>query len=136
MLKYIEDILYQKTKDTQSKTLYTQWNYHKELIPEILNSISTIFPHYSLHDESHSITILNNIVRILGKANISKLSAIDLWLLLEASYSHDIGMAISADEITSTLNSNNFIGFFQDILRNPHHSLYEYASQFTIQNNT
>ena len=30
-------------------------------------------PHYSLHDETHSITIINNIVRILGVENIDKL---------------------------------------------------------------
>jgi len=70
MLKYIENLLYEKTKDTQSQILYAQWNYDKKTIPEILQTISNIFPHYSLHDESHSITIINNIVRVLGKENI------------------------------------------------------------------
>ncbi len=134
MLKYIENLLYEKTKDTQSQILYAQWNYDKKIIPEILQTISNIFPHYSLHDETHSITIINNIVRVLGKENIEKLSAIDLWLILEASYKHDIGMAISAHEIQETLKSEDFISFFKNILRDKKHSLYQFASQFKIKN--
>ncbi|UCN00922.1 ATP-binding protein [Sulfurimonas sp. SWIR-19] len=134
MLKYIENLLYEKTKDTQSQILHTQWSYDKKIIPDILQTISTIFPHYSLHDETHSITIINNIVRVIGKENIEKLSAIDLWLILEASYKHDIGMAITAEDIKNTLKSKNFINFFRDILSDKKHSLYEFASQFKIKN--
>lgn len=134
MLKYIEDLLYEKTKDKQSQVLYAQWNYDKKIIPEILQTISNIFPHYSLHDETHSITIINNIVRVLGKKNIEKLSAIDLWFILEASYKHDIGMAISASEIQDTLKSKDFISFFKNILRDKKHSLYQFASQFKVKN--
>ncbi len=133
MIKYIENLLYEKTKDTQSRILYTQWNYDKKIIPEILQTISTVFPHYSLHDETHSITIINNIVRVLGKENIEKLSAIDLWLILEASYKHDIGMAITSKEIKKTLKSKEFIEFFSDILSDKKHSLYEFASKFKIK---
>jgi hypothetical protein len=135
MLNHIETLLYEKTKDSQSKILYAQWNYDKKVIPDILRSISNLFPHYSLHDESHSISIINNIVRILGKDNLEKLSAIDLWLILEASYSHDIGMAVSANEIKNTLDSDKFIAFFRNILRDKKHTLYEFASQFKIDDN-
>jgi len=135
MLNYIETLLYEKTKNSQSQILYAQWNYDKKVIPDVLRSISNLFPHYSLHDESHSITIINNIARILGKENLEKLSAIDLWLILEASYSHDIGMAVSAKEIKKTLDSNDFIAFFKNLLRDEKNSLYEFASQFTINEN-
>ena len=67
----------------------------QKVIPVALNAVSTLFPHYSLHDESHSITIINNIVRVLDKEKLGKLSAIDIWLILEASYCHDIGMVVS-----------------------------------------
>ncbi len=76
MIKYIEQLLYEKTKDTQSEILYTQWSYDKKVIPEILKIISNLFPHYSLHDESHSISIINNIVRVLGKENINGVALI------------------------------------------------------------
>ena len=61
MIRHLENILYEKTKDTQSEILFAQWNYDKKVIPTALNAVSSLFPHYSLHDETHSITIINNI---------------------------------------------------------------------------
>jgi hypothetical protein len=64
-----------------------------------------VFPHYSLHDESHSRTILERIASLLGPS-VPKLSATDLWFLLEAAYLHDIGMvaldATKREDLTST----------------------------------
>jgi len=133
-MKQIENLLYEKTKDTKSEILYSQWSYDKKIIPKALNAISSLFPHYSLHDESHSITIINNIIRILGRNAFSKLSAIDLWLILEASYYHDIGMVVSAKEINELVESDGFINFFIEILNNPKHNLYTFAKYYKIEN--
>lgn len=135
MIKYLEELLYEKTKETQSAILYAQWNYDKKVIPSALNAVSNLFPHYSLHDESHSITIINNIVRILGKENMVKLSAIDIWLILEASYNHDIGMVVSSEELLKTIESDKFISFFKELLQDTKNSLYEFANQFNIIEN-
>lgn len=134
-MKYIENLLYEKTKDTKSEILFTQWSYDKKIIPKALNSISNLFPHYSLHDESHSITIINNIIRILGRDAIDKLSTIDLWLILESSYYHDIGMVVSAQKLVDALDSKEFITFFINLLENPQHGLYEFAKDFKIEDN-
>jgi len=115
MIKYLEKLLHEKTEGTQSEILYAQWNYDKKIIPVALNAVSTLFPHYSLHDESHSITIINNIVRVLGKEKLDKLSAIDIWLILEASYCHDIGMVVSSDKLIEALNSKDFFDFFKEV---------------------
>lgn len=135
MIKFLENLLYQKTQGTQSEILFAQWNYDKKIIPVALNSISNLFPHYSLHDESHSITIINNIVRVLGKDKIENLSAIDIWLILEASYCHDIGMVVSYDKIIEALNSNEFLDFFKEIQQNKKNGLYDFSNQFLIENN-
>ncbi len=135
MIKYLEELLYEKTKETQSAILYAQWNYDKKVIPSALNAVSNLFPHYSLHDESHSITIINNIVRVLGKENMVKLSAIDIWLILEASYNHDIGMVVSSEELLKTIESDKFISFFKDLLQDTKNSLHEFANQFNIIEN-
>lgn len=135
MIKYLEELLYEKTKETQSAILYAQWNYDKKVIPSALNAVSNLFPHYSLHDESHSITIINNIVRVLGKENMVKLSAIDIWLILEASYNHDIGMVVSSEELLKTIESDKFISFFKELLQDTKNSLYEFANQFNIIEN-
>lgn len=135
MIKHLEKILYEKTKDTQSEILFAQWNYDKKVIPSALNAVSSLFPHYSLHDETHSITIINNIVRVLGIENIEKLSAIDIWLILEASYSHDIGMVVTSEELIESLQSSDFIKFFEDLIIDDKNGLHEFASQFEIVNN-
>ena len=96
MIHKLEKILFEKTKDSQSDILYTQWIYDKKLVPRALSLIAGIFPHYSMHDQSHSETIINNIVRIVGEDVIEKFTAIDIWLLLTSAYYHDIGMAIPA----------------------------------------
>lgn len=59
-----------------------QWEFDKKNIPMALKAVSSVFPHYSLHDETHSISILNNIVKILGRETILLLSCTDLWLIL------------------------------------------------------
>ena len=133
-MKYIENLLNEKTRDTKSEILFTQWSYDKKIIPKALNSIANLFPHYSLHDESHSITIINNIIRILGKDAIDKLSAIDLWLILESSYYHDIGMVVSAQKLIDAVESKEFILFFTNLLENKTHGLYEFAKDFKIEN--
>lgn len=50
MIHKLEKVLYEKTKDSQSDILYTQWIYDKKLVPRALSLISGIFPHYSMHD--------------------------------------------------------------------------------------
>jgi len=134
MITDLENLLFEKTKGKQSEVLHARWNYDKKLIPSALNSVSNLFPHYSLHDESHSITILNNIYRILGKNNIEKLSAIDIWMLLEASYSHDLGMIVTSKEIINTLKDTEFISFFKILKENHTHSLNEFTNHFEVDN--
>lgn len=133
MIKLLEKLLYEKTQGTQSEILFAQWNYDKKVIPVALNAVSSLFPHYSLHDESHSITIVNNIVRVLGKEKLDKLSAIDIWLILEASYSHDIGMVVSSDKLIEALTSKEFIDFFKEIQQDKKNGLHEFALQFKIE---
>lgn len=133
-MKFIEDLLYEKTKDKKSEILFTQWSYDKVIIPKVLSSISNLFPHYSLHDESHSSTIINNIIRLLGIDSISKLSSIDLWLILEASYYHDIGMVVSGEEFADTIKSDDFFNFFKNIYDDKNHKLNEFAILFIIEN--
>lgn len=132
MIKHIEKLLFDKTKDTKSDILYAQWNFDKRVIPSALQAVSNLFPHYSLHDESHSISIVNNIVRIIGIDNLEKLSAIDLWLILEASYYHDIGMVVSADKLNEAINSGEFPQFLEQIKQDNKNSLYETANLFDV----
>ncbi|WP_165041433.1 ATP-binding protein [Dysgonomonas sp. ZJ709] len=130
MIKKLERLLFEKTEGSQSDILYTQWIYDKRLVPKALSLISSIFPHYSMHDQSHSETIINNIVRLVGVDTIEQFTAIDIWFLLTSAYYHDIGMAIDAEKLEKALKSEAFINHIIDIKNDNTHYLNIYASHF------
>ncbi|GAB3244100.1 hypothetical protein GCM10027346_41470 [Hymenobacter seoulensis] len=132
MVQYLEELLHSKTKDSPSSILFAQWSYDKKVVPSALQAVSNLFPHYSLHDESHSVTIINNIVRILGKDNLSKLSAIDIWFILEAAYWHDLGMVVSGEQLVKAINSPEFIQFVVELINDKKHGLHDFAIKFEI----
>ena len=85
-MNIIEKLLQEHSLNTEQSILQGQWEFDKKNIPNALKAIAVVFPHYSLHDESHSVSILNNIVKMLSEEVIKKLSCSDLWLLIEAAY--------------------------------------------------
>lgn len=79
--------------------IITEWRTRKKQHIACLETIAFDFQHFSRHDETHSINILESIEMLLGKKRIKLLSAGDLWMLLECAYMHDIGMSLSYQEI-------------------------------------
>ncbi len=57
--------------------LFSQWTFDKELITKALQNVSTIFPHFSRHDASHSRQIIVNVERLLGE-KVKYLTATDM----------------------------------------------------------
>lgn len=135
MITFIEELIRTKTGQKKSQILFTQWQVSKEYLPRVLELISHTFPHYSLHDKTHADAIINNITRILGKETIQKMSAIDLWLLLSASYYHDIGMSIDATEKMELFESTQFAEFLKDKQNDLKSPIQEYAQLFEIKDN-
>ncbi|KAA6336511.1 Chaperone protein HtpG [termite gut metagenome] len=133
MESYIEKQLRIKSENTQSIILYSQWQFDKELIPPALNAIANIFPHYSLHNETHSNAILSNITKLLGEKFIDELNCTDLWLLLESAYCHDIGMIISYDQAKEAIDSKEFIQHISKILNDEGHALHRYSKKLSIE---
>lgn len=134
MREFIENLLKEKSENKRNSILYTQWQLAKEYIPQELNLIAHSFPHYSLHDKSHSDTILNNITRIVGADIIRQhFSALDLWMLLSVAYYHDIGMMIPAEQKRSVIEDVNFVDFVLEIQQQKNSPLYEYSQLFQVQ---
>lgn len=79
--------------------IISEWRTNKLQYTHISDTTIFDFQHYSRHDKSHSKSILEAIELLLGKKRIDLLSVSDLWLLLEVAYSHDIGMAVTYEEI-------------------------------------
>lgn len=133
----IEKVLFEKTKDFQEGQIYSdQWKFAKSYLPKVLDTISHIFPHYSLHNSTHSEAIINNIVRILGTDSIEKLSVVDLWLLLAASYYHDCGMVVTGNDKKNLFNDGSeFVKYLEEKQHDLASPLNQYAILFEIKEN-
>jgi HD superfamily phosphodiesterase len=81
--------------DKDYESLYSIWSLNKKNLTQGLNTISSSFPNYSVHDISHSMTIIDNIQCFLGEDRIKRLGATDTFLILMAGLTHDIGMILT-----------------------------------------
>lgn len=100
---YIEKCFLEKLNDIEDRryreSIKLSWLSDKMLYEDLTKKIEFEFTHYSLHDSSHSVSILQYIYMLLGKEIIDSFSVGDLWLLMEAAYSHDIGMSVNYEEL-------------------------------------
>lgn len=97
---YIEWCFEKRCKELRNGVdILTEWRQQKEQVISFLKISVFDFQHYSRHDESHAVSILESIEMLLGKDRIDKLSIGDLWLLLECAYFHDMGMSMNYDEL-------------------------------------
>lgn len=110
------------------RLLESQWRFDKELISKALQNVTSIFPHFSRHDASHSRQIIINIERMLG-GRINHLTATDMWLILESAYCHDIGMVVTHKQIQD-MNTPEFKDFVQDISEKPNNELGVFAQSW------
>lgn len=100
-------------EDPSLQPLAAQWTFDQQLIGKALQNVAVQFPHYSRHDESHSVQILTNIERVLGSEKIAQLSGSDVWLILEAAYLHDVGMVVSQRQKQQDWSGEDFRTFVQ-----------------------
>ena len=135
MVNRIEKLLFEKTETKRSHILCSQWGIAKEYVFDVLSTISHVFPHYRLHDRTHSESIINNIIRIMGVDMLDKMTATDLWLLLCSAYYHDLGMAVTAIDKELTISNSDFVNFIKDIQEDNTSSLYIHANYFEIKDN-
>jgi hypothetical protein len=99
----------------QFEILNAIWKLNKKNLSTALNNVNQYFPHYSLHDSSHSNTIISNIESFLGEDRIKRLSPTNTWLILMASFTHDLGMVVFQDLIERQWPSEDFQEFLNSI---------------------
>lgn len=76
-------------------------------IIELINKKTTInFPNYTNHDIRHSIKIMETIYELIKDKN-KQFSSIEYALMIYSAMFHDIGMAVSDEEITNIKNENS-----------------------------
>ena len=133
MENIFEKILKERCEGSSYEVLLVQWRAAKTYIPNILSMIGNIFPHYSLHDATHSEKILSNICRILGENQIRGLSTTDIWMLLFVAYFHDIGMFVSRDDIIKTVKEKEFLQYVNEKKQDFASEMYAYANFFEVK---
>ena len=69
-------------------------------------------PEYTLHDYTHSISILNIAANIIPEQTLNSLNNIELSLIIFSAFLHDIGMACSEEERNKIINTDDFKRFF------------------------
>ena len=97
--------------DKDYELLYSIWGLNKQNLTQGLNLVSSTYPHFSKHDISHSMTIVNNIQCLLGEERIKRLGATDTFLILMACLTHDIGMILTHKVIEEEWKKNSFKEF-------------------------
>lgn len=114
-ITYIEKRYLEKCKRIgNSANIQSDWQSKKLLYREMTKTTIYEFMNYSMHDESHSIHILESIEMLLGKNRIDKLSRSDLWLLLNAAYAHDIGMVTEYKDLESLWSDLEFREYLKE----------------------
>jgi hypothetical protein len=83
----------------RNEDIYHTWEVIKLEIVKLLENVSVHFPHFSMHNSSHSETICTQIDRLLGEERILQLSISDTIMMLMAFYCHDLGMSLVNEEI-------------------------------------
>lgn len=133
-MNYFEKLLEDKCKEEGRQDYQIQWGYDKKLYTSILLAVNESYPSYTDHGESHSNSILNNILKMFGD-ELKKLSSLDIWLLLEASYLHDCGMFINLKKVQEIIKEKEFKDFIKTIQYNSKDPLFKYANQFVLEDN-
>ncbi len=82
-----------------------------ESIP-ILAQTRSYLPEYTLHDYTHSISIINIAADIIPEQTLNSLNNIELSLIIFSAFLHDIGMACSETERNKIIITDDFKRFF------------------------
>lgn len=104
--------------DSRFELLNSIWIMNKNMIPNAQSAISLNFPHYSLHENSHSTTIIKNIESFLGEERIKNLSPTDTWLMLMAAYTHDLGMIVFNNVLEKKWQEKDFQNYLLKVSDN------------------
>ncbi len=93
------------------ENLHSLWVLLRKDLEDMLPLSRNTFVHYSLHDATHSRSVIQAIERFLGEERIKCLSATDTFMLLLCAYAHDYGMAMSFTRINEALGSSEFTDY-------------------------
>lgn len=115
--RHLENYSKKEGHTDRHETMWHAWYQNKRWIGQLLQITLHSFPTYSKHDETHALSVLNNIEMILGQERIAELSATDCFVLLHTVYIHDIGMCITQQDRKDIVENENFIDMIDELQR-------------------
>lgn len=137
MVCFIEECFHRQVQSrADGEALWRKWGTDKEKYVGQTNLTAFDFQHFSMHDESHSISILKYIELLLGRERITSYMGLgDLWLLLQCAYFHDIGMSLTEkQQIYLWTKDQDFKAYIEDRLNEGIYGggqeMYEAASYY------
>ena len=89
------DYLLEKTLRALDPDLHDRFREIVFSTQNILSRYRLLFPEYTDHSDLHCMTVIDSCNRLIGTEQVNKLNADELYILLVASYLHDVGMGIS-----------------------------------------
>lgn len=113
--KQLENYSKKEGHTDRHETLWHAWYQNKRWISQLLEITLSSFPTYSRHDETHALSVLNNIEMILGQERIAQLSATDCFVLLHTVYIHDIGMCITQQDRKQIIENEAFVDMIDQL---------------------
>ncbi|PFP05758.1 HD domain-containing protein [Bacillus thuringiensis] len=84
-----------------------------------LKLIINQLPEFDIHDETHSLKIIDNIELLIGEDSIKNLSSYELFLLYMSGFLHDCAMALPAWELNLLTMTEGKNGFTKNSILNP-----------------
>lgn len=109
-----EHLKYLCEENYQYRGLIATWEMDKKVYKDMLQAVAYNFPHYSMHESSHSKSIISNIEMVLGEGRIKLLGPTETWMILESAYLHDFGMILQNEYVEDIWKSNLFQEFLKE----------------------
>lgn len=101
-------IAYKMLEERKSHKFIANIDETFEMITPILNEISIYFNNYTLHNIDHSLRVLYTMCTIAGEVTLSKLSDLELAMIIYVALLHDVGMWVFPDEIEKIESYSQF----------------------------
>ena len=105
IMKLEEVEFYKYLKSIESPFLNHIENLVEEKTIVLANEIPKIFDTYTIHDISHSFRLLQHCYSLVDD-KITDLNELDIVILFFSAVLHDIGMAVSSDELEQIKNTD------------------------------
>lgn len=107
------DYLLERRLKSEAPELHTRFKDTVLVVGHLLSRYRLLFPEYTDHSELHSVTVIDACNRLIGPKQIDKLNVDEIFVLLMASYLHDVGMGIGEKEYEEFKDKMDEKGYFE-----------------------